>query len=234
LYDAFLYNYNTISPDEPKDGVILECDASLGPKLLKHLALFRVRKAVSIEPLDESETSLWVVYDSGHKYVNVTSPNGPIEFPLIDSCCAPVSPLHSSKREELPILKEVDVDVKKDKKKIEQEQASAVGSLHQFGDPRLPQLGWRVLMTKGRTEFPTKQVIKVVQDESGYQELRYSVGVAEGAEELPHAGCFPLECNGDYVHGISFQKGCYIGQELTARTHHTGVVRKRIMPFRYT
>lgn len=32
------------------------------------------------------------------------------------------------------------------------------------------------------------------------------------------------------MNGVSFHKGCYIGQELTARTHHTGVVRKRLMP----
>ena len=32
---------------------------------------------------------------------------------------------------------------------------------------------------------------------------------------------------------VSFQKGCYIGQELTARTHHTGVIRKRIMPLKF-
>ena len=32
----------------------------------------------------------------------------------------------------------------------------------------------------------------------------------------------------------SFHKGCYIGQELTARTHHTGVIRKRVMPIRFT
>ena len=34
----------------------------------------------------------------------------------------------------------------------------------------------------------------------------------------------------DYLHGVSFHKGCYLGQELTARTHHTGVIRKRIVP----
>jgi folate-binding protein YgfZ len=31
-------------------------------------------------------------------------------------------------------------------------------------------------------------------------------------------------------HGVDFRKGCYVGQELTARTHHTGVVRKRVVP----
>ncbi|RLW11365.1 hypothetical protein DV515_00001250 [Chloebia gouldiae] len=32
------------------------------------------------------------------------------------------------------------------------------------------------------------------------------------------------------MNGISFTKGCYIGQELTARTHHMGVIRKRLLP----
>ena len=39
-----------------------------------------------------------------------------------------------------------------------------------------------------------------------------------------------MEYNLDYLKGVSFHKGCYIGQELTARTHHTGVIRKRILP----
>jgi folate-binding protein YgfZ len=54
--------------------------------------------------------------------------------------------------------------------------------------------------------------------------------VAEGTEELPPGECLPLEINSDLLKGVSFNKGCYIGQELTARTYHTGVVRKRIMP----
>ncbi|KAI8076579.1 uncharacterized protein B0P05DRAFT_471735 [Gilbertella persicaria] len=40
----------------------------------------------------------------------------------------------------------------------------------------------------------------------------------------------PLESNLDYMNGVDFRKGCYVGQELTIRTYHTGVVRKRIVP----
>jgi len=40
----------------------------------------------------------------------------------------------------------------------------------------------------------------------------------------------PQESNVDFMGGIDYRKGCYVGQELTIRTHHTGVVRKRILP----
>ena len=63
-----------------------------------------------------------------------------------------------------------------------------------------------------------------------YTSFRYRMGLSEGLDDHPFAACFPLESNGDYLHAISFFKGCYIGQELTARTYHTGVVRKRLMP----
>lgn len=60
-----------------------------------------------------------------------------------------------------------------------------------------------------------------------FRRFRYALGVAEGAELV---GRLPLECNLAGLGAVSFDKGCYVGQELTARTHHRGVVRKRIVP----
>lgn len=53
-------------------------------------------------------------------------------------------------------------------------------------------------------------------------------GVAEG-KALQNR--IPLECNLDLLHYISFTKGCYVGQELTARTKFKGLLRKRLVPF---
>jgi folate-binding protein YgfZ len=55
-------------------------------------------------------------------------------------------------------------------------------------------------------------------------------GVAEGQKEIPREETLPMNANIDLMKGIDFKKGCYIGQELTIRTHHTGVVRRRILP----
>ncbi len=55
-------------------------------------------------------------------------------------------------------------------------------------------------------------------------------GIAEGQAEIISGHALPQESNIDFFNGIDFFKGCYLGQELTIRTHHTGVVRKRILP----
>lgn len=47
---------------------------------------------------------------------------------------------------------------------------------------------------------------------------------------IPAGAAIPLEYNLDWLHGVSFKKGCYIGQELVARTHFGGLLRKRLFP----
>mmetsp|Transcript_22758 Transcript_22758/g.32103 ORF Transcript_22758/g.32103 Transcript_22758/m.32103 type:complete len:307 (-) Transcript_22758:135-1055(-) len=60
-----------------------------------------------------------------------------------------------------------------------------------------------------------------------YSVLRKFAGVAEGSEI---AGKTALETNQDFLNAVSFTKGCYLGQELTARSNHIGTIRKRVMP----
>uniref|UniRef100_A0A2M4CVE1 Putative transcription factor component of ccr4 transcriptional complex n=1 Tax=Anopheles darlingi TaxID=43151 RepID=A0A2M4CVE1_ANODA len=109
---------------------------------------------------------------------------------------------------------------------------------HLFKDPRLPRLGYRVLM--GSNGDQTEKLDRLLETFPGeittvprYVPFRYTLGVGEGELNLPDGKAFPLESNCDWLHGVSFHKGCYIGQELTARTYHTGVTRKRLMPLQF-
>lgn len=105
-----------------------------------------------------------------------------------------------------------------------------------FGkDPRLNALGWRLLLPKNLDprHVIEAQPVGELGGLANYQHLRLQLGVAEGVDDLPPGKCFPLECNVDLLHGVNFHKGCYLGQELTARTHHTGVIRKRLMPLTF-
>lgn len=102
-------------------------------------------------------------------------------------------------------------------------------------DPRLNQLGVRYItpinfqIEHFQRIFTNNECI-LSTDNYNYTEHRYVYGVCEGSNEIPPAKIFPFEANCDFLHGISFHKGCYLGQEFTARTYHTGVIRRRMMP----
>ena len=69
--------------------------------------------------------------------------------------------------------------------------------------------------------------------EGQYNRERILRGIPEGAYEIASRQSIPLEYNVDLMGGIDFNKGCYLGQELVTRTHHRGVVRKRVLPLRF-
>lgn len=105
-------------------------------------------------------------------------------------------------------------------------------------DPRLTSMGLRIIAKdKDNNPDTIKRSIQSIinaniQDASyrDYTQYRYLLGVGEGVKDHPESNCLPLECNADFLGSVSFNKGCYLGQELTARIHYTGVVRKRLMP----
>lgn len=87
---------------------------------------------------------------------------------------------------------------------------------HGVPDPRLADLGRRWLGEAG-------------EPASGWRAHRLSLGVTEGAAELGSDRTLWLECNARELNGVSFTKGCYIGQENTARMHHRGKVNRRLV-----
>lgn len=92
-----------------------------------------------------------------------------------------------------------------------------------FMDPRLVELGARTI---GLT--PSQNgMLATPQD---YDTHRLELGVPEGGKDLIPEKSIPLECGLDELNAISWTKGCYMGQELTARTKHRGLVRKRLIP----
>ncbi|WP_428969648.1 YgfZ/GcvT domain-containing protein [Sphingomonas sp. Xoc002] len=83
-------------------------------------------------------------------------------------------------------------------------------------DPRLPELGHRWLAPAGEAA-------------SGWTAHRLSLGVTEGVGELGSGETLWLECNARELNGVSFTKGCYVGQENTARMHHRSKVNRRLV-----
>jgi folate-binding protein YgfZ len=96
-------------------------------------------------------------------------------------------------------------------------------------DPRSRSFGTRVILPSQMSPshlWPNTEIVDI----GIYHRHRMVSGIPEGSDDIISGRSLPLECNLDYMNGVSFGKGCYLGQELTARTHHTGVVRKRIVP----
>lgn len=98
-------------------------------------------------------------------------------------------------------------------------------SLITVKDPRCADLGYRVILPKDET-LPTSSDLRK------YKKFLYQNGIAENSDDFSQANSIPLEYNIEFLNGVSFDKGCYLGQELVAKTHYTGVVRKRIMPIK--
>ena len=90
-----------------------------------------------------------------------------------------------------------------------------------FGDPRNAHLGSRSI--GARAEMPAD-----VFTAAEYHRHRLELGIPEGAD-FGSDKMFALDAGLDELHGVSFTKGCYVGQELTARMKHRGTARKRVL-----
>ncbi len=94
-------------------------------------------------------------------------------------------------------------------------------------DPRLPALGWRAIVaTEDAGEFARDPA-------QAYHAHRIALGVPEGGRDFLFGDAFPHEALMDQLHGVDFDKGCYVGQEVVSRMQHRGTARTRIVPAVY-
>ncbi|XVF52698.1 hypothetical protein PTKIN_Ptkin05aG0039500 [Pterospermum kingtungense] len=215
LFDFFLYrpprpeeklDRTGSGPGGGSDGwpeILADVDGSVLDELLTTLKKYRLRSKVDIENVAE-DFSCWQRY--GQNLSGKTPANEEPEAASVGYGSGVDSPGKSASH------------------------GSSVG-WQWFKDPRLECLGFRGIFPSGTTP-PLVESDKAT-DEQNYLLWRLEKGVAEGSSEIPKGEAIPLEYNFAGLNAISFDKGCYVGQELIARTHHRGVIRKRLVPLRF-
>ncbi|RUO97708.1 folate-binding protein [Hyphomicrobium sp.] len=101
---------------------------------------------------------------------------------------------------------------------------SGEGNVVAFRDPRHPSMGLVLLSNAAVEERRAEAADDSVND---YDAHRVELGVPEGGKDYEFGDAYPHEANFDLLHGVSFSKGCYVGQEIVARMQNKTVVRKR-------
>ena len=88
-----------------------------------------------------------------------------------------------------------------------------------YADPRHHSIGFRSVIAAGSLAVGC-----------GYDDARLAVGLADSDGDIGSGELFVHEANLDQLHGVSFKKGCYVGQEVVSRSHHRATSRNRILP----
>jgi folate-binding protein YgfZ len=88
-------------------------------------------------------------------------------------------------------------------------------------DPRLEAAGWRIL---------APAPLAADADALDYDRHRLALGLPDGSADMEAEKSVLLEAGFDELHGVSWSKGCFMGQELTARTRYRGLVKRRLIP----
>lgn len=103
-----------------------------------------------------------------------------------------------------------------------------------MADPRLPALGCRIIGPWDEVVGHLKQTGLTESAFESYDTHRISLEVPDGSRDMEIEKSTLLESNFEPLNGIDWEKGCYMGQELTARTKYRGLVKRRLAAFRAT
>jgi len=204
LFDALIYKGR-----EPTD-FLLDIDKNVAALAKKHMSMYKIRKKVKLELMENLSVFATFKEDT------------PVNPPSLTTQSPEIGSTFCSGGAQTPGLGQEDM-------------ANFIQHCIPYPDPRLAALGSRIILDTNYCKDinPHLPADVSLQSSEDYVQHRCLLGVTEGADEVGVAKSTPLEFNLDYLHGVSFHKGCYLGQELTARTHHTGVIRKRILPLRF-
>ena len=96
-----------------------------------------------------------------------------------------------------------------------------------FADPRNAKLGWRILVPAELSQKVADLIGAELVDSAAYDAHRIASGVPRGGLDFMYGDAFPHETNMDRLHGVDFDKGCYVGQEVVSRMQHRGTARTR-------
>jgi folate-binding protein YgfZ len=94
-------------------------------------------------------------------------------------------------------------------------------------DPRQSELGWRILVPSELADKLSASLGAEPATPAAYEAHRIACGVPQGGVDFAYGDAFPHETNMDRLHGVDFDKGCYIGQEVVSRMQHRGTARTR-------
>ena len=96
-----------------------------------------------------------------------------------------------------------------------------------FTDPRAPTLGTRILAPQDLAEKVAVLIGADLVGPEAYEAHRIACGAPRGGLDFIYGDAFPHETNMDRLHGVDFDKGCYVGQEVVSRMQHRGTARTR-------
>ncbi len=96
-----------------------------------------------------------------------------------------------------------------------------------FVDPRHTTLGRRILIPEELKQKVADLIGADLVDSGLYEAHRIAAGAPRGGLDFMYGDAFPHETNMDRLHGVDFEKGCYVGQEVVSRMQHRGTARTR-------
>ncbi len=136
------------------------------------------------------------------------------EEALLIDCCKDAAEAFLKRLSLYKLRAKVSLEIVEDKQVVASETEISSG----FPDPRNEKLGWRSIVSGD-----------VPAADEGYDRRRIALGVPEFGKDFGGDEMFLTDVNYDALHGVSYKKGCFIGQEVSSRMKRKGDIRRRTL-----